>query len=129
MDKLTSPVTFAPVDYSEFPLCLTTDSTDTVTLTSSSSRWNEGISTLHGDAYHPLNGASLTFGYDLFCAPVCSFNGWTEPENGAPYMKYIENGYYYNVHVDGLPAAFQSETEYVHQNFVAFDSLSIVYFS
>lgn len=111
MDKLTSPVTFAPLDYSEFPLCLTPNSTDTVTLTSSSSQWNEGVSTLHGDAYHPLNGASLTFGYDLFCAPACSFNGETEPENGASLMKYIENGYFYNVHVDGLPAAFQSETE------------------
>ena len=110
VDKLTSPVTFAPIDYSEFPLCLESESTDALTRASSSSKWNEAIAALHGDAYHPLNAVSLTFGYDLFCAPVCSFTGLVGTDNEMKYKNYIEDDYYYNIYVDGLPAAFQSET-------------------
>jgi hypothetical protein len=114
VDKVTSPITFASTDYSNVPLCLSTDSTDAVTRTPPSNRWNAAITALHGNAYHPLDTVSLTFGYDLFCAPACSFPGLsTETEKELQYANYIRNDYYYNVYVDGLPAAYQSETEYV----------------
>ena len=112
VDKLTSPITFAAIDYSEFPLCLATDDPDALLRMSPSNQWNEAITALHGDLYHPLDTISLTFGYDLFCAPACSFTGLVGTnDNELQYDKYIENDYYYNIHVDGLPAAFQSESE------------------
>jgi transmembrane 9 superfamily protein 2/4 len=94
---------------------LTTDTTFSVTKTASSSKkWEAAITALHGNVYHPLNDVSLTFGYDLFCAPACTFPGLsTDKEKEFRYsLSNIQNGYNYNVYVDGLPAAYKSETEY-----------------
>jgi hypothetical protein len=117
VDKLTSPVTFAPIDYSKFPLCFATESNDAIKATPSSNRWNAAITALHGNAYHPLNDViSLTFGYDLFCVPACAFPGLSTEDAEKKefrYWNYIQNLYNYNIYVDGLPAAYKSETEYV----------------
>ena len=37
-----------------------------------------------------------------------------EAEKELQYLNYIQNEYNYNIYVDGLPAAYQSETAYVH---------------
>jgi Endomembrane protein 70 len=70
------------------------------------------MSALHGDAYYPTYSIPISFGYDLFCAHYCNFTV-QDPKTIKRYQDVIENGYSYNIYIDGLPSSYQSETECV----------------
>jgi Endomembrane protein 70 len=109
-NKLTSPVTFSPVDYSNLPICGGDDGAATLSKVPSSKKsWNEAISKLHGDAYYPINSISIQFGYDVFCATACT----VRMQPNQTWTNKVQQDYLYNIYLDGLPAIYRTETEYV----------------
>lgn len=104
-NKLTSSVTLSPIDYPKLPICDESNARSQP----SKNRWDDSISRLHGDFSYPVQSISINFGYDVFCARACrtalrSFDSWNDR---------IQQDYYYNLILDGLPAISKSETEYV----------------
>jgi hypothetical protein len=103
-NKLTSPVTLSPIDYPNLPICAENDATPI----SVENRWDGAISRLHGDFVYPIRAVSIIFGYDMFCARACDV-----VFQQAAWNERIQQDYYYNLILDGLPAISKSETEYV----------------
>lgn len=101
-NKLTSAVTLSPIDYRNLPIC---GENDTASI-SAGRQWDRAISRLHGDVVYPIHAVSIAFGYDIFCAHACDIvlqpSTWNEK---------IQQDYFYNLILDGLPAVSKSETE------------------
>lgn len=117
VNKLTSPTTLSPIDYQSFPLC--GDTTSSAKAQTETKQWDTAILSLHGDAYYDISlneyidGTSVTFGYDVYCATACTFAGIDDATStGAQLLQYmIQNEYSYNIYLDELPASYRSETE------------------
>ena len=115
-NKLTSPVTFSPIDYPKLPICKS-DEPDFSSIslsTNDTNKWNHALLALHGDSFHPIPSISINFGYDMYCAIACDVV--VQPTWNDTILK----GYSYNLYLDGLPAIYTSETEYVSYRRVCF---------
>jgi transmembrane 9 superfamily member 2/4 len=96
------------MDYRHLPICSSVGDKQVP-----GSAWNQAISALHGDAMYSVPAVALEFGKDVYCGLLCDVDVLDEEK----WKDAIRRDFAYNWVIEGLPAGYRNEDEYVPFDF------------
>lgn len=105
-NKLVSPVTLSSIDYRHLPLCQSRSQQPMAPR----GAWDRAVTALHGDLTYEEPVLPLYFKRNIYCGQLCLLQPPTE-ESFALWRQAIQDGYYYQFLLDGLPVAYRYENQ------------------